>query len=225
MFSLKYYKFKKDYYPIIIEDELVVLDICSNNFFFFDKNESLEILNITSSVHPFIPDHLSFFFEKSKLSLEIIAFDEINGIDNYSWSDVKFFRKDTNLKISIYDKSLIIFLYFAFQINKNSFFKYKINLLNFIKRFLEKPSSININYANSAANYIHDISKYLPFRLKCLEFSFILTAFLYLKRINCTMHIGVQKYDFLSHAWVSIESDIISDSPHLSDNLAIILSI
>ncbi|SPY08300.1 MULTISPECIES: lasso peptide biosynthesis B2 protein [Oligella] len=222
---MKYLKFKSDYYPITIDNELIVLDICSNNFFFFNEEETQEILELTKAELPVIPKHLSFLFEKSDTKFKIISYIDIKGIDNYSWSNVKHFRRETSTRVKFYDKFIIILLFIVFQVKKNSFLKFKIKTLRLLKKAQNKSSDTQVDYANSVANYINKISKYLPFKLKCLEFSFILATFLSFKKINCTLYIGVQKYDFLSHAWVSIDNKVIGDYPYLSESLAIIFTL
>ncbi|AYA02719.1 lasso peptide biosynthesis B2 protein [Acinetobacter sp. WCHAc010034] len=217
---------KNDYYAISLDSEIVILDLESNCFHFLDKEQSFamnQYINDSSSFDSKLDDYL-FLFEKNIKSSEIVRYNDIEGIDNYSWADVSHFVKNDDKDISFHDKIFIIIIYCIFFTGKNYFFKQKINLLKFLKKN-SKCVNKDFGYVNSAASFIHKVSSKLPFDLKCLENSLILAYFLTLKKYDFNLKIGIQKYDFLSHAWVEVDDVVISDMPDLSDKLAIILKI
>ncbi|WP_431604991.1 lasso peptide biosynthesis B2 protein [Acinetobacter nosocomialis] len=114
-------------------------------------------------------------------------------------------------------------LYIFLFIGKDYFINQKLNLIKKIKK--SKKLEHNPTYCRAIGNYIHKISNKLPFNMKCLEYSLILSTFLLLKQYDCTFKIGIQKYDFLSHAWVEVDNQPIADMPNLSYRLAVIFEI
>lgn len=217
---------KNDYYVINLDDEIIILDLKSNCFHFLDKEQSVALDSYISGSIPLdskLDDYL-FLFDKNSKNTTIAKYNNIEGIDNYSWSDVSHFLDRDIQDIGFIDKTSIIFIYCILFTGKDYFFKQKINLLKFFKKN-RKQVYTDLGYVNSAANFIHRVSSKLPFDLKCLENSLILAYFLTLKKYDFNLKIGVQKYDFLSHAWIEVEDIVISDMPDLSEKLAIILKI
>ncbi|QNX08973.1 lasso peptide biosynthesis B2 protein [Acinetobacter seifertii] len=217
---------RNDYYAINLDGEIVILDLRSNCFHFLDKEQTVAMDNYVNGSSTFDSklDDYTFLFDKSLKSSNIIKYDDIEGIDNYSWSDVSHFINKDVQDINIKDKIFIVIIYFILFTGKDYFFKQKINLLKFLKKNTKVVNN-NLDYVNSAANFIHHISSRLPFNLKCLENSLILAYFLTFKKYNFNLKIGVQKYDFLSHAWIEVDDIVVSDMPDLSKKLAIILAI
>ncbi|WP_171257959.1 lasso peptide biosynthesis B2 protein [Acinetobacter gyllenbergii] len=217
---------KNNYYAVNLDGEIVILDLKANYFHFLDIEQSLEIekyMNGLVSVNSKLDDYL-FLFEKNSILSKIVKYDDIEGIDNYSWSDVSHFVKNNNQDINILDKVSIIILYCILFTGKNYFFKQKVNLLKLLKKNT-KYFNKDLDYANAAASFIHKVSSKLPFDLKCLENALILAYFLALKKHDFNLKIGIQKYDFLSHAWIEVDDVVVSDMPDLSARLAIILKI
>ncbi|WP_079212814.1 lasso peptide biosynthesis B2 protein [Brucella pituitosa] len=78
----------------------------------------------------------------------------------------------------------------------------------------------------SAANEIMTASKFSPFRFKCLEFATALRCFAEIKQIkNVKLCIGVQRFPFLSHAWVEHAGAPINDECSLSERAAVIFEL
>lgn len=78
----------------------------------------------------------------------------------------------------------------------------------------------------SAANEIMTASKFSPFRFECLEFATTLRSFAEIKRIkNVKLCIGIQRFPFLSHAWVEHSGVPINDESFLSERAAVIFEI
>jgi len=217
---------KNDCYAINLDGEIVILDLKSNCFHFLDKEQTVAMDNYVNGSSTFDSklDDYTFLFDKSLKSSTIVKYNNIEGIDNYSWSDVSHFINKDVQDIDIKDKIFIVIIYCILFTGKNYFFKQKINLLKFLKKNTKLVNN-NLDYVNSAASFIHKISSKLPFNLKCLENSLILAYFLTFKKYDFNLKIGVQKYDFLSHAWIEVDDIVVSDMPNLSKKLAIILTI
>jgi len=217
---------KKDYYAINLDGEMVILDLKSNCFHFLDKEQTVAMDNYINGSCTFDSklDDYTFLFDRFLKSSPIVKYNNIEGIDNYSWSDVSHFINKDVQDIDIKDKISIVIIYCILFTGKDYFFKQKINLLKFLKKNTKLVNN-NLDYVNSAANFIHKVSSKLPFNLKCLENSLILAYFLTFKKYNFNLKIGIQKYDFLSHAWIEVDDIVVSDMPDLSHKLAIILKV
>lgn len=217
---------KNDYYAINLDGEMVILDLKSNCFHFLDKEQTVAMDNYINGSSTFDSklDDYTFLFDRFLKSSPIVKYNNIEGIDNYSWSDVSHFINKDVQDINIKDKISIVIIYCILFTGKDYFFKQKINLLKLLKKNTKLVNN-NLDYVNSAANFIHKVSSKLPFNLKCLENSLILAYFLTFKKYDFNLKIGVQKYDFLSHAWIEVDDIVISDMPDLSHKLAIILKV
>lgn len=217
---------KNDYYAINLDGEMVILDLKSNSFHFLDKEQTVAMDNYINGSSTFDSklDDYTFLFDRFLNSSPIVKYNNIEGIDNYSWSDVSHFINKDVQDINIKDKIYIVIIYCILFTGKDYFFKQKINLLKLLKENTKLVNK-NLDYVNSAANFIHKVSSKLPFNLKCLENSLILAYFLTFKKYDFNLKIGVQKYDFLSHAWIEVDDIVISDMPDLSHKLAIILTV
>lgn len=66
---------------------------------------------------------------------------------------------------------------------------------------------------------------FLPGKVKCLEFSLSLFDMLIARGIKAQLFIGIQRYDFLSHAWLEINNRVIADDENLKTKLTPIISV
>lgn len=62
-------------------------------------------------------------------------------------------------------------------------------------------------------------------KIKCLEFSLILIDMLVIRNIRPALHIGFQRYDLLSHAWLEINNNVVSEDENLKTKLTPIISV
>lgn len=222
---MNYRKLKKNYHAVLTDREITIFDTKSNQFYFFDEIQSNNILEIINGKKDFFQNNCEMnLFEKSYEKYQIPIFNNIEGIDNYSWANARHFLVHEDTFISLSDKFQIIIIYFFILIGKDFFIHEKLNLIKKLKKN-KKNLSLNIAYSRSAGNFIHKISNKLPFNLKCFEYSLILSIFLLLNNYDCKFKIGIQKYDFLSHAWIEVSNQPIADMPDLSKRLAIIFEI
>lgn len=218
-----YKKFKENLHAVNIDGEITIFDTKSNIFYFFDQNKTQQILSFLEG-NKFTEKYIDItLFEDSKSKSIIPTFNNIEGIDNYSWANVNHFLTHPHINIKPLEKIEIWMLYIFFFIGKNHFINQKLKIIKFIKKNNKLQS--DPSYCNAIGSYIHKISNRLPFNMKCLEFSLILSTYLLLKKYDCTFKVGIQKYDFLSHAWVEVDNQPIADMPNLSHRLAIIFEI
>ena len=63
-----------------------------------------------------------------------------------------------------------------------------------------------------------------PVRTKCLEWSITFVLLALGKGWKCNVEIGVQNYPFFAHAWPECDGNVVGDSQHLRENMAIILN-
>lgn len=223
-------KFDKFAHHVIFNDEMVIFDEMNDDFIFLSDNETLSLvttLNIGNDsiiakrlYEQGVLEKSDHYVDNKKLNYMT---SKKFGIDNYEWRTSKKYR-DTKINKSrkLYSAALlicnlsmeIIGFHKTLQIARNirnSFFRVKKN------RSDENPIHIVSNF--------DVVSKFLPFKNTCLEYALTSYAVLTLLNYEPKFYIGLQKYDFLSHAWIEIDGKVIGDVPDLKDKLHIILSI
>jgi hypothetical protein len=218
--------FKKNFHHVFIDKELIILDVNSDKFIFFNDTQSKSIYNLLQGLNfeksEFIDNFTSEFLSESDNNHEINEFYALHGIDSHSWRDIKLYLTDSRKSINFSKKYIVLFIYIlVFKIPK---LKHRLLVAKLFKK-INKKSSSNLTTPNEINFFIHKISRFLPYKLKCLEHSFILYYCLSFFGFNCNLNIGIQKYDFSSHAWVDINGKIIGDDKNLFKNLALILKI
>ncbi|EES3895704.1 lasso peptide biosynthesis B2 protein [Escherichia coli] len=66
---------------------------------------------------------------------------------------------------------------------------------------------------------------FIPGKVKCLEFSLVLFDMLVSRKISPTLFIEFQRYDFLSHAWLEIDNEVVADQDNLKTKLTPIIRV
>ncbi|WP_259461956.1 lasso peptide biosynthesis B2 protein [Enterobacter sp. R1(2018)] len=79
--------------------------------------------------------------------------------------------------------------------------------------------------AETLSQSIKKAAPFLPGKVRCLEFSLTLFDMLVYRNIKPALFIGFQRYDFLSHAWIEIDNNVISDEESLRTKLTPIISV
>ncbi len=77
---------------------------------------------------------------------------------------------------------------------------------------------------NDLVQTLNQACLFYPVRTKCLEWAATLTLMALHQKWPVSLHIGVQNYPFLSHAWCQWNQEVIADSPLLPERMAVILS-
>lgn len=96
--------------------------------------------------------------------------------------------------------------------------------LNAVKK-TDFHSDKQTDKAETFGQSIKYASPFFPGKVKCLEFSLSLFDMLIARGIKSQLFIGIQRYDFLSHAWLEINNKVISDDENLKTKLTPIISV
>lgn len=218
--------FKKYVHHIIIEDQMIILDEVKDNFLFFSKEQTEKLTSYfeTGKFDNFLKDLLSddilASYEQSNFMMLNRSLGRKLGIDNYEWRVSKKFRKTQKRRLSLMYGSVLIFA--------TSFLNFfglhnTLNILRLLKR-IEFDTSVEKNEIEIVANFDF-FNKIIPFKNTCLEYSITNYIIFTLLGYKPKFYIGVQNYDFISHAWVEINDKVLGDVPNLQEKLHIILSI
>lgn len=90
---------------------------------------------------------------------------------------------------------------------------------------LPTESSEHKRICASAAAAIAEVALWVPYRVECLEYSMSLSRLLLSLGVCPRFRIGVQRYDFLSHAWVEVGGEVLGDDPNLPERMCPIVEI
>lgn len=216
---------------ILFHEEFIFLDEIKNSYLFLDRedSESLSYALETGNENEISRDlQRAGILTSSKRRQYISTFSmDLFGIDNYQWHLTNRFRISQPSKISV------VTAFITLAIVKLSLASIGLHrTLNFIRKSKNKmnPSGrmdgsererVAMNYATA----IGHAATYLPGRVECLESAITLAILLSQSSIDNDFKIGVQKYDFLAHAWVEVDGIVIGDEQQLTQRLAPILSI
>ncbi len=222
--------FQPHAHHILMHDQLIILNEREDSYIILDESQSRALVNgDTRSA-----SYLAVITELSKLgiinnSAEKLqplnkACESYEGLDNYVWKTNNI-KTPSNTKLLPTLRALM------------DLFLLKINLawfgledtLNEMRASKNKATSkIPLDRTANLEHYvrgIHIASLVLPFKIKCLESSICIFKHATRNNFSCDFFIGVQLYDFLSHAWVEIDGQVIADDKDLSKKLPKILTI
>lgn len=152
------------------------------------------------------------------------ANDDYEGVDNYTWrtnrgSLLKSFRLLSILQ------AFLDLIYLKIKLVRHGLGSV-LNDMRASKKYLKTDNEIY--HIDNLENYVHGIhtaSLLLPFKVKCLESSICIFNHIIKSGKSCDFFIGVQLFDFLSHAWVEIDGKVVADDKDLSRKLPKILTI
>lgn len=227
-----YYAFSDRVHHVLIAKELILLDEKRDRYFLLDEYDSKGlILGLTNGeATDAISKYKSAGLIESREKPERINFFPTprHGVGNHVWANVGSFRNMPYAKF----KFLLALLLMVFV----KLFVWVLGFgcaLRFVRRLMPNAatenctqySEISRTKAKEMAAAIYRAGLTLPFKAQCLESS--LTLFLYASfaSIPNTFKIGVQRYDFLAHAWIEVDGEVIGDDPALKTEMPVILSI
>ncbi|MBB4820705.1 hypothetical protein HNP29_004100 [Pseudomonas alcaligenes] len=149
--------------------------------------------------------------------------EEYEGIDNYTW---RISRCSSSSSLSLLPTiwALLDLLRLKISLKKHGL-GYVLNSMRKAKINKKNGSTLSQEALKNYVNSVHHASLLLPLKVKCLESSICIFNYAIKNGENCNFFIGVQLFDFLSHAWVEIDEKVVSDDQHLSSKLPKILSI
>ncbi|WP_277761388.1 lasso peptide biosynthesis B2 protein [Pseudomonas sp. A34-9] len=224
------FTFQPHAHPILIDNQLIILDEKLDTYLIFSESQTT-ILNKGDK------DCDAYKEIRQELtSLNIItdlihnsnpltkAKEDYEGIDNYTWR-IKRQNPRQPVKLLPTIRACLDLLNLKVTIAFGGL-ETCLNSMRASKKALSgNPVSAWHESIESYAQGIRIASLILPFKVKCLESSICLFKHAMRNNKNCDFFIGVQLYDFLSHAWIEINGKVIADDPHLSRKLPKILTI
>ncbi|WP_095120087.1 lasso peptide biosynthesis B2 protein [Pseudomonas sp. Irchel s3f10] len=224
------FTFQPHAHAILLDNQLVILDEKLDTYLIFnesqttilikgdkDCNEYNEIRHELSSLN-IITDSIHNSNPLTK------ANDDYEGIDNYTWR-IKRQNPRQSVKLLPTMRACLDLLILKVTIALGGL-ETCLNSMRASKKALSgNPVSAWHESIESYAQGVRIASLVLPFKVKCLESSICLFKHAMRNNKKCDFFIGVQLYDFLSHAWIEINGEVIADDPHLSRKLPKILTI
>jgi len=224
------FTFQPHAHPILIYNQLIILDEKLDTYIILNESQTQTITKGDTACNQYNKIRQELY------SLNIItnstgrsnnltrASDNYEGIDNYTWGMKRqHLRKPFKLLRTI--RACLDLLQLKVELAFGGL-EYCLNKMRDSKKSLvEIPLS---TWHESIENYAHEIriaSLALPFKVKCLESSICIFKHAVRNNKSCNFFIGVQLFDFLSHAWVEVDGKVVADDPDLSRKLPIILTI
>lgn len=215
---------------VMINDELIIFDEINDRYLLLDKARTSEVISALdddAEVSDFVKNlQLSMILDRSTGRQFIsIAPETGMGIDNYSWHLSRKFRGKLFFSL---DWAICMFaIVEAILFLKTRGLHASLNRVR--KRSFKNKSTrrlqTDFEKAHNFSAIIGFLSRFVPTRFECLEYSLTLSRVLMIKKIQFDFNIGVQRYDFLAHAWIEISGHTVGDDPKLSECLPIILSL
>lgn len=231
---MKYFNFRDYVHHIFVRNEFLILDEISDRYYLLDENDSAELILVLSndwSGYQNInlkSDAIKKWINRGLIK-EVPNEPKINfisqeavGLGSYS-AEIEIpstaFRPST-LRCLKYVLALCIaslaVKFFSLHHILNFCRKIKLNAIC-IDDDLDKMQEI-INQTKLAALYC-------PLKAKCLERSVVAYLIARSKKISCTLCIGAQRYDFLSHCWIELDGNPIGERSSLKSMLPTLLKI
>ncbi|MFC4343605.1 lasso peptide biosynthesis B2 protein [Cupriavidus numazuensis] len=149
------------------------------------------------------------------------------GVGNYEWRLSSFFR-NARAKLPLTTRALFLLLIIKLQIRIYGFHDC-LSRMRRKKRWIQKRATarqrLDSDFAERAAKAFEIAARLVPFRTECLEFSAALFHLLLSRGLLPSFVIGIQRYDFLAHAWVELDDKVIGDAWFLPERLPAIVRI
>ncbi|WP_434707710.1 lasso peptide biosynthesis B2 protein [Pseudomonas sp. R1-1] len=224
------FTFQPHAHAILIDNQLVVLDEKRDTYLIFNESQTTTLTNGDKDCTEYNE------IRHELTSLNIItdtidnatpltkANDDYEGIDNYTWG-IKRQNPRQPFKLLPTMRACLDLLHLKLTIAFGGLETCLASMRASKKALSGSPLSAWHESIESYAQGIRIASLVLPFKVKCLESSVCLFKHAMRNNKDCDFFIGVQLYDFLSHAWVEINGKVITDDPHLSRKLPKILTI
>lgn len=216
---------------LIIDDELIILDECRDCYHLLNKNQTREIIRrlgdaaeVSCKVEDF--SACSALIRRGVLVESECAGDlrivdaKILGVGCYS-AETIFFPGDSKA-------CDIVLPSIWLTLSKMCLAIFGFHRTLQLCRVVAKRQTLQMQSPEHLMMIVSRIkiaASYSPFKAKCLERS--IAAFLWAskRRIACRLRLGVQRYDFLAHAWVASEDGPIGERSDLEDLLPILVEI
>lgn len=223
--------FNKKIHHILLQKTLVIFNEVNDEFMIFDETDTREIIfNLSDSPKPpliieNLKRHGILVRASSRQYISTIQMDGY-GIGSYSWDRREHFTRGLDpysvskaTMAGMWTKWKLVAFGLPNMLDYMRKLKYKSTKENNNRRSSDKIDPISISSALISA------SRFFPFRFECLEFSCTLFNILASNGFRPNFNIGVQNYNFLSHAWVDLDGAVIGDRTDMFQRISPIIRI
>ncbi|WP_447043737.1 lasso peptide biosynthesis B2 protein [Vreelandella sp. H-I2] len=229
-----YPKFSQYVHYVLLNGEFIILDEQGDRYVILEAPTSLELelaLMEGNEQSALVQELLNvglLELSSQRQSIRRVIAQE-HGIGDYEWRFARQFHQAVSVKWMNL-RALQTLLWIKTLLSTRGFHT-AMNSLRALKA--AQAHSIRIPTETSehnricacAANAIAEVALWVPYRVECLEFSMSLSRLLLSLGVCTTFRIGVQRYDFLSHAWVEVEGKVLGDDPSLPERMCPIVEI
>lgn len=215
----RYLNFSPSVLHVLAHNEFVLLDSRSNRFMLFDEHSSREIVDGMSGIG------MTRLVEELKAEgvlVACVARPRINrsgapGLDDFTWSESMRHKASHHYSKPSTTQVLAAFLTLArvcLMLKVVSLF-----------RALKKTCSAGVPCTPMPDVVDREISallravQWFPWKVACLQFSLALRARLARHGLFGTVEIGVQKYTFMAHAWLELDSQPVGEPTYVARSL------
>ncbi|AOE42564.1 hypothetical protein BEE12_22415 (plasmid) [Pantoea agglomerans] len=222
------YYFSEKVHHVNVGNEITILDEVNDEYFLLSVSQSsdLELFmekGIVSSVSSFLLERgiLNRYQGTSLKSPE----NAPAGAGMLNWTTHLRAKAKCDLRY------LAAVLKALFWVNKNlkkkglGFCLEHCRKINDLKEPYFKSDERDIAIANQLATLIRFVSPLMCFKVKCLEYSITLYIVLVALKVKPVLKIGFQRYDFLSHAWITVNDVVIQDDTDIENKLTVIIRV
>ncbi len=229
-----YPTFSRHAHNVLLNGEFIILDERSDCYLILEAPASLELESAlteggeqSESVRALL-DMGILELSNQRQAVRRVTVRE-HGIGDYEWRFSRQFHQAVPdkgmriraLKTLLWTKALLTTQGFHTAMNSLRALKAtRANTIHLPTEYSEQKRS-----CASAAAAIAVVALWLPYRVECLEYSMSLSRLLLSLGICPTFRIGVQRYDFLSHAWVEVGGQVLGDDPNLPKRMYPIVEI
>lgn len=225
-----FFAFPKHTHHLLMDGEFILLDEKSDRYIFFNQEESSNLIEglLEGKMNSVVERCISAKLLTTKTTKQSIRRAKTNrsGIGNHEWRNVGIHR---NFRFHLGYRILAILLTTVVKILLQILgLRMTLNIARKLAHRFPRTaphSARHILILEKIAGAIFWAGTVAPFRIQCLESSISIFFFSIFIGIQAKLKIGVQRYDFLAHAWIQIGDLIIGDSQSLDTRMPVILEI
>ena len=225
-----YYKFSPFVHHVLLDGEFVLLDEIKDRYLILNRMQSESLISFMSERQD--PSQCNALLKDGLLIASCIPQvfkssgpDKI-GMDNLVWGSMnknKYILNESKRRTYKYATELLCAKLRLWRYGLHGTFQ-KLRKLK--RECLERNAGRKFEQEiMEIPYYMYKVSLWFPVKIKCLELSLALSFLLLKAGFPCVFKLGVQKYDFLSHAWVELDDNVLGDNPALKTQMPVILEI
>ncbi len=223
------YYFKPYVHHVHINNEVTILDEISDRYILLSEEQSrlLEKYMKNNEENSLGTElkRAGIIWSKSGMSLSVSSASP-EGVGLYSWES-NVIASFSLTRLLYLPEAIIRIITVRKRLHLNGLHGCLQHCRNTLKSTDKKDFKNNkqIDNAEIFGQCIKFAAPFLPGKVKCLEFSLSLFDMLIARGIKAQLFIGIQRYDFLSHAWLEINNRVIADDENLKTKLTPIISV